>query len=109
MTQAIRPESKNSGTRESTGEGLGAHALNKAVQDAYHVYHYRDLEQNLRKFAWRKARREVLRHGALSGEWIGRGRSEVRLTRAGLEVRLAGQTQRLSWPDLQELATNRRR
>lgn len=78
-------------------------ALNGAVRTAFQVYRYRELENNLKTFGWRKARRRVLAGGALSGEWVRRGGSEVRLTRRGLEVRLPGEeTRLLSWQDLWE-------
>jgi hypothetical protein len=108
MARTIRKETSDRAIQEETGDGFGAHALNKAVWDACYVYQYRDLEQNLRKSGWRKARRRVLGHGALSGEWVGRGRSEVRLTRRGLEVRLAGETRRLSWQDLHDFVRAQR-
>mgnify|MGYP007022292806 CR=1 FL=1 len=54
-----------------------------AVSDACWIYQYRDLEQNLRHFGWRHARRRVLAQGALSREWMNRGRGDLRLTRGG--------------------------
>ena len=58
-----------------------------AVSDAGWIYQYRELEQNLRRFGWRQARRKVLAHGALSTEWMNRGRGDLRLTRSGLQMR----------------------
>lgn len=77
-------------------------ALYNAVADACYIYRYRDLERNLKRFGWRQARRRVLRHGALSGEWIGRGRGEVRLRRKGLEVRFSDGAWIIGWKELQE-------
>ncbi len=89
-------------------QGYGAHETYRAVSDACHVYRYRDLEHNLQKFGWRRARRRVLRHGALSGQWINRGRGELRLGRAGLEVRLEDGGNRLvGWKELQEFVRAR--
>ena len=97
-----------------TSGGLGKHdhirgsratALNGAVRAAFQVYRYRELEYSLRTFGWRKARRRALAGGALSGEWVRRGGSEVRLTRRGLEVRLPEEeTRLLSWQELWEFA-----
>ncbi len=85
--------------------GTQSTALNGAVRAAFHVYRYRELENNLKTFGWRKARRRVLAGGALSGEWVRRGGSEVRLTRRGLEVHLPREEIRLlSWQDLCEFA-----
>ena len=81
----------------------------RAVSDACYVYQYRDLEHNLRRFSWRQARKRILRHGALSGEWINRGRGELRLRRRGLEVRLDDDSKRLiRWKELQEFIRARR-
>jgi hypothetical protein len=77
-------------------------ALYHAVADACYIYGYRDLERNLRRFGWRQARRRILRHGALSGEWVGRGRGEVRLRRKGLEVRFSDGARIIGWKELQE-------
>jgi hypothetical protein len=77
-------------------------ALYHAVADACYIYGYRDLERNLRRFGWRQARRRILRHCALSGEWVGRGRGEVRLRRKGLEVRFSDGARIIGWKELQE-------
>ncbi|MEJ7815530.1 MAG: hypothetical protein WKF53_10185 [Rubrobacter sp.] len=45
-----------------------------ALSDACWIYQYRDLEHNLHHFGWRQARKRILQHGALSGEWMNRGR-----------------------------------
>jgi hypothetical protein len=79
-----------------------------AVADACCIYGYRDLEQNLQRFGWRQARRRVLRYGALSGEWVGRGRGEVRLGRRGLEVRFSYGARTIGWEELQEFVRARR-
>lgn len=79
-----------------------------AVADACCIYGYRDLEQNLKRFGWRQARRRVLRYGALSGEWVGRGRGEVRLGRRGLEVRFSYGARTIGWEELQEFVRARR-
>ena len=80
-------------------------ALNGAVRAAFQIYRYRELENNLKTLGWRKARRRVLAGGALSGEWVRRGGSEVRLMRRGLEVRLPAEEIRLlSWQELWECA-----
>ena len=84
-------------------------SLSRAISTAFHVYRYHSLEQNLRKFGWRKARRLVLKEGASSGEWIGRGASEVRLTRRGLAVRLSGgEIRTADWQHLWEYAQTSR-
>lgn len=102
MTRVMENSRGDGIVRNGAERGIGPRELHKAVRDACHAYRYRDLERNLRAFGWRKARREVLRRGALRGEWVGRGWSEVRLSRGGLEVRLAGETRSLSWRELQE-------
>ena len=97
------------GAGETTREGYGTHETHRAVSDACHVYRYRDLEHNLREFGWRRARGRVLRHGALSGQWVDRGGGELRLGRGGLEVRLNGGGNRLvGWKELQEFVRARR-
>ncbi len=118
MTQtAGTPErgTRNLKRRDATGaggtvpEGYGTHEMHRAVSDACRVYRYRDLEHNLRRFGWRQARKRVLRHGALSGQWVNRGRRELRLGRRGLEVRLDDGGNRLvGWKELQEFLPIRR-
>ncbi|MGB3680945.1 MAG: hypothetical protein WA990_00510 [Rubrobacteraceae bacterium] len=91
--------------KQDHGRGSRATALNGAVRVAFQVYRYRELENNLKTLGWRKARRRVLAGGALSGEWVRRNGSEVRLTRRGLEVCLSGEeTRLLSWQELWECA-----
>lgn len=100
-------------TMETTG-GIGKHnhvrrsqtaTLNGAIHAAFQVYRYRELEDNLKTFGWRKARRRVLGGGALSEKWVRRSGSEVRLMRRGLEVRLPdGDTRFLSWQELWDFA-----
>lgn len=79
-----------------------------AVSDACWIYQYRDLEQNLRHFGWRQARRRVLGQGALSREWINRGRGDLRLTRGGLEMRFASGVQTIDWKKLKDMIEARR-
>ena len=83
-------------------------ALYKAVADACCIYGYRDLETNVRRLGWRQARRRILQHGALSGEWVGRGRGELRLRRKGLEVRFNYGVRLVGWKELQEFVRARR-
>jgi hypothetical protein len=88
--------------------GSEAAALNRAVQAAFRVYAYRELEHNLKTFGWRGARRRVLGNGALSGDWVRRGGCELRLARRGLQVHLPGEEARLlSWQRLWEHARER--
>lgn len=83
-------------------------ALYNAVSDACWIYQYRDLEQNLRHFGWRQARRRVLAQGALSREWMNRGRGDLRLTRGGLEMRFRSGIQTLEWKKLKDMIEARR-
>ncbi len=100
---------KPAGAWATVPEGYRTHEMYRAVSDACYVYQYRDLEHNLWKFGWRQARKRVLLHGALSGEWVNRGRGELRLRRRGLEVRLDGGSKRLiGWKELQEFVRARR-
>lgn len=100
---------KPASVRATVPEGYGPHEMYRAVSDACYVYQYRDLEHNLWKFGWRQARKRVLRHGTLSGEWVNRGRGELRLRRRGLEVRLDdGGKRLLGWKELQEFVQARR-
>ena len=79
-----------------------------ALTDACWIYQYRDLEQNLRYFDWRQARRRILKQGALSREWINRDRGDVRLTRGGLEMRFESGIRVMGWKDLKEMVGARR-
>jgi hypothetical protein len=79
-----------------------------AVSDACWLYQDRELEQTLRRFGWRKARKEVLGHGQVKREWVGRGRGELRLGRKGLEMRFSNRTHVMSWKELQEFVRARR-
>ena len=113
MTQTV--ERRERGVRNPAGgwpsvpEGYRAQEMYRAVSDACYVYRYRDLEHNLWKFGWRQARKRILRHGALSGEWANRGHGELRLRRRGLEVRLDDGTKRLiGWKELQEFVRAKR-
>ncbi len=79
-----------------------------AVSDACWTYQYRDLEQNLKRYGWRQARRRVLAHGALSREWMNRGCGDLRLTRGGLEMRFASGVQTMDWKKLKDMIEARR-
>ena len=79
-----------------------------AVSDAIWIYQHRELEQNLRRFGWRQARRRVLAHGPLSREWMNRGRGELRLTRHGLEMRFASGDRTIDWKELKGMIEARR-
>lgn len=68
-----------------------------AVSDACWIYQYRDLEQNLRRFGPRQARRKVLAQGTLSREWVNRGRGDLRLTRGGLQMRFRSGVRTVDW------------
>jgi hypothetical protein len=79
-----------------------------AVSDACWLYQDRELEQNLRRLDWRKARKRVLGRGAVGREWVGRGRGELRLGRRGLEMRFADGTHVMGWKELQDFVRARR-
>ena len=79
-----------------------------AVSDALWIYQDREVEQNLRRFGWRQARRRVLGHGPLSREWINRGRGELRLTRGGLQMRFASGVRTIGWKELEDRIEARR-
>lgn len=80
----------------------------EALTDAYRVYAYRDLEENLRRFGWRRARRETLKRGALSRQWVSRGHGDLRLTRGGLEMRFESRVRVMAWKKLKEMVEERR-
>ena len=84
------------------------HAKYNAVSDACWLYQDRELEQNLRRLDWRKARKRVLGRGAVGREWIGRGRGELRLGRRGLEMRFTSGTRVMGWKELQDFVRARR-
>ena len=109
MTRTI---DSSGGTEAARGNPLrdpDRRPLRGAIATAFQVYRYRSLEQNLREYGWRKARRLVLKEGALSGEWVGRGADEVRLTRHGLDVRLSGgEIRTVDWQHLWEYAQTSR-
>jgi len=79
-----------------------------AISDACWIYQNRDLEQNLRHHGWRQARKNVLAHGAFSGEWVNRGRGDLRLTRGGLQMRFESGVRTVSWRTLKEFIDARR-
>lgn len=110
MAQAIekRERSAGAGAWEAIPKEYGPYEMYRAVSDACYVYQYRDLEHNLRRFGWRQARKHVLQHGALSSEWVNRGRGELRLRRRGLEVRLEHGKRIIGWKELQEFIRARR-
>ncbi|MDX6380481.1 MAG: hypothetical protein QOI57_1505 [Rubrobacteraceae bacterium] len=111
MTQVIEGSGRSTAADawKAIPTGYSTQDMYRAVSDACYVYQYRDLEHNLRRFSWRQARKRILRHGALSGEWINRGRGELRLRRRGLEVRLDDDSKRLiRWKELQEFIQARR-
>lgn len=110
MTQTIEQIERGAaaGARRSVPQEYGSQEMYQAVSDACYVYRYRDLEHNLWMFGWRQARKRVLRHGALSGEWINRGRGELRLRRGGLEVRLEHGKRIVGWKEMQEFIRARR-
>jgi hypothetical protein len=106
------------GTRSGTG-GLGETSVRcwdeedrraryNAVSDACWIYQHRDVERNLRRFDWRQARRRVLAQGALSREWMNRGRGDLRLTRGGLEMRFASGVRTIDWKELKDMIEARR-
>ena len=86
----------------------GPRAKYMAVSDACWLYQDLELEQNLRKLDWRKARKRVLGHGQVKREWVGRGRGELRLGRKGLEMRFADGTRVMGWKELQGFVRARR-
>ena len=88
---------------------LGGGTLHQAVEDICWIYRSRDLAENLRRYGWREARREVMRHGPLDKEWRShRGKPPVRLTRAGVEIKLSDGVQVLSWKRMQSQVRARR-
>ena len=87
---------------------VGPRAKYMAVSDACWLYQDRDLEQNLRKFDWRKARKRVLGRGAVGREWVGRGRGDLRLGHRGLEMRFTDGTRVMGWKELQDFIWARR-
>ena len=79
-----------------------------AVSDAIWIYQDRELEQNLRRFDWRQARRRVLSHGPLSREWLNREHGDLRLTRGGLEMRFTSGVRAIDWKELKDMIEARR-
>jgi hypothetical protein len=79
-----------------------------AVSDSLWIYQDREVEQNLRRFDWRQARRRVLAQGALSREWMNRGRGDLRLTRRGLQMRFASGVRTMGWKELKDMIGARR-
>ena len=95
-------------SREKFWDEIGPRAKYMAVSDACWLYQDRDLEQNLRRLDWRKARERVLGRGVVGREWVGRGRGDVRLGRRGLEIRFANDTRVMGWKELQDFIRARR-
>lgn len=109
MTRTVNGSGETEAARGNPRRDPERCSLSGAISTAFHVYRYRSLGQNLREYGWRKARRLVLKEGALSGEWIGSGASEVRLTRRGLDVRLSGgEIRTVDWQHLWEYAQTSR-
>jgi hypothetical protein len=79
-----------------------------AISDAVWIYQYRELEQNLRRFSPRQARRRVLAQGALSREWMNRGSGDLRLTRGGLQMRFRSGVKTIGWGELKDFIEARR-
>jgi hypothetical protein len=102
-----RPQERES-NQEMFWDEVGSRAKYMAVSDACWLYQDRDLEQNLCKFDWRKARKRVLGRGAVGREWAGRGRGELRLGRRGLEMRYTDGTRVMGWKELQDFIRARR-
>lgn len=94
---------------ERSATVLGGGISYQAIEDICWIYQNRDLTENLCRYSWRQARRNVLRQGSLSKEWTShRGRHPVRLTRKGVEVKLADGVQTLSWKRIQNQVGARR-
>jgi hypothetical protein len=102
-----KPEESELDQEKFWDEG-DSRAKYNAVSDACWLYQDRELEQNLRRLDWRKARRRVLGHGAVRHEWVSRGRGELRLGRRGLAMRFADGTRVMSWKELQDFIRARR-
>ena len=86
----------------------GPRAKYMAVSDACWLYQDLELEQNLRKRDWRKARKRVLGYGHVKRGWVGRGRGDLRLGRKGLEMRFADGPCVVGWKELQDFIRARR-
>ncbi len=109
LAPASTPRTISTEGYEGTATGGGARICYYAVEDICWIYQDRSLAENLRRYGWRQARRNVIRQGPLSKEWTShRGRSPVRLTRKGVEVKLAGGIQTLSWKRIQSQVSARR-
>ncbi|MGB3684130.1 MAG: hypothetical protein WA990_16755 [Rubrobacteraceae bacterium] len=88
---------------------IGGGTSHQAIEDICWIYQDRSLAENLRRYGWRQARRNVMRQGPLSKEWMShRGRPPVRLTRKGVEVKLADGIETLSWQRIQSQVGSRR-
>lgn len=107
----VGTRSRTGGLEESLVRGWDEgdrRARYNAVSDACWIYQHRELEQNLRHFGWRQARRRVLARGSLSQEWMNRGRGDLRLIRGGLEMRFASGVRTIDWKELKDMIEARR-
>jgi len=94
--------------QEEFWDKSGPRAKYMAVSDACWLYQDLELEQNLRKLDWRKARKRVLGRRWVERGWVGRGRGKLRLGRNGLEMHFANCTRVMSWKELQDFVRARR-
>jgi hypothetical protein len=108
LTMEQRSPRGSSVDSENFWDERGPRTKYMAVSDACWLYQDRELEQNLRKLDWRKARKRVLGHGQVKREWVGRGRGELRLGRKGLEMRFTNGTHIMGWKKLQGFVRARR-
>lgn len=109
LANALASESGTSSAERYAPRVLGGGTLNQAVEDICWIYRSRNLTENLRRHAWRKARRKVMRQGPLEREWIShRGRPPVRLTHGGVEVKLPEDVRMQSWDRMQSQVRARR-
>jgi hypothetical protein len=101
--------SRTASVARSAPRVLGGGFLHQAVEDICWIYQGRDLAENLRRYGWREARRKVMRQGPPNKEWIShRGKPPVRLARSGIEVKLPGGVQTVSWKRMQSQIRARR-
>lgn len=80
--------------------GDGVSTSYQAIEDVCWIYRSRNLAESCR--GWREARRRVTCQGPLGKEWIShREKPPVRLTRGGVEMKLADGIRTLSWEQMQ--------
>src|SRR4029450_4033363 len=108
MTMGNRRSQESELNQEQYWNERDPHAKYNAVSDACWLYQDWELEKNLRKYDWRRARKRVLGRGAVGREWMGRGRGELRLERKGLEMRFADGAHVMGWKELQGFIRARR-